>query len=170
MQYLNGRICKKKFTLEEDALLSSLVSNFGPNNWQVISAHMSNRNVRQCRERYNNYLNPKLRQGEWTPEEDDLLTGLVMKYGVKWNKIAQSFVDRSDLSLRNRWQQIERRIAKANEMIPAEVGSPVLSGQTALDVSPVSQPSDTAARPVSPYNLTDIFDFCIDGSDPWSNF
>jgi hypothetical protein len=101
-----------KFSPDEDARLLGLVGTYGKANWTHIATMMENRNPRQCRERYANYLNPALRQDVWTPDEDRLLAQKYREFGSKWNKIAKFFINRSDIALRNRWQLIERHRTK----------------------------------------------------------
>jgi hypothetical protein len=107
---------KLKFSPEEDELLVSLVREYGVKDWIKVASLMGTRNPRQCRERYKNYLDPDLRRGGWTPQEDELLEAKYKEYGVKWNKIARFFVNRSDISLRNRWQVLARHHAKETPM------------------------------------------------------
>ena len=103
---------KIKFTPEEDQKLSQLVLQHGSKDWIKISTLMETRNPRQCRERWNNYLNPSLRTDPFSTEEDLLLDQKYAEYGPRWNKIAKFFNNRSDNSLRNRWMMIARHRAK----------------------------------------------------------
>jgi hypothetical protein len=115
----DGPILRLKFSAEEDGLLVRLVRQFGAKNWMKIAAVLGNRNPRQCRERYNNYLDPHLRQGAWTREEDELLLLKYAEYGCKWNKIGKFFVNRSDIALRNRYQLLARhRVKDGIEVVP----------------------------------------------------
>ena len=100
---------KLKFTAEEDARLTSLVTQYGTKDWVKISLYMQTRNPRQCRERWNNYVNPNLRTDPWTAEEDKLLEQKYEEFGARWNKISKFFTNRSDNSIRNRWMLIARR-------------------------------------------------------------
>jgi hypothetical protein len=108
---------KLKFTPEEDAKLIELVEELGPKRWIEVSARLGTRNARQCRERYNNYLNPHLRQGLWTAEEDALVERKFAELGPKWNKIGRFFLGRSDNALRNRWMMLARHQAKEKSVI-----------------------------------------------------
>lgn len=102
---------KNKFTPEEDKKLLQLVNTYGTNSWPTIASLMgTNRNQRQCRERWKNYVNPDLENGQpWTYEDDQLLVQKYEELGPKWNKIAKFFHNRSDNSIRNRWQLIIRQ-------------------------------------------------------------
>ena len=94
---------RQMFTMEEDNRLCELVSEYGDRNWRVISRQMPNRTTRQCRERYRNYLSPKVKNGPWTQEEDILLEQKYIEYGPKWATIAKFFPSRSDVNIKNRW-------------------------------------------------------------------
>ena len=91
------------FTMEEDNRLCELVNEFGDKNWRVISRQMPNRTTRQCRERYRNYLSPRVKNGPWTQEEDILLEQKYLEYGPRWATIAKFFPSRSDVNIKNRW-------------------------------------------------------------------
>jgi hypothetical protein len=103
---------KLKFTPEEDERLNAIVREYGIKDWIKVGSLMRTRNARQCRERYKNYLDPDLRRGGWTIQEDELLEAKHREYGAKWNKIARFFANRSDISLRNRWMVLARHHAK----------------------------------------------------------
>ena len=105
---------KNKFTAEEDRKLEGLIQKYGAGDWLNISQMMGTRNPRQCRERWNNYLNPQLRVDPWTIEEDQLLVVKYQELGPHWAKIARCFVHRSDNAVRNRWQLLLRQSARRN--------------------------------------------------------
>lgn len=105
------KIHKCKFTKEEDEKLCHLVKSFGENNWATISKNMENRNARQCRERWKNYMNPKLIKNEWTEEDDRFLLKKYQEIGPHWNKITQYFHNRSSNSVRNRFVKLNKAIS-----------------------------------------------------------
>jgi hypothetical protein len=111
-------ILKLKFRPEEDELLVSIVRDHGVKDWIKVASLMGTRNARQCRERYKNYLDPDLRRGDWTDQEDQLLEAKHQEFGAKWNKIARYFVNRSDISLRNRWMMLDRHRGKEMSAVP----------------------------------------------------
>ena len=93
---------KCKFTPEEDEKLKELVSLHGENDWSFIAKQMENRNARQCRERWRNYMNPKLCNDNWTPLEDQQLLERYNQIGPHWNVIGRAFPNRSINCVRNR--------------------------------------------------------------------
>jgi hypothetical protein len=117
---------KAKFTADEDARLLALVDARGARCWGEIAGALGGRNARQCRERFANYLDPRLRRGEWAPEEDRLLERKVAELGARWNKIAKCFAGRSDNALRNRWMVLARQRTRERRLPPAAWRSPAV--------------------------------------------
>lgn len=101
---------RTRFTSEEDEKMRRLIDQLGLGNWTKVAESMQGRTARQCRERYNNYLNPSLRHGEWSKEEDELLFKLYGRYGANWNVISQRFQNRSRISIRNRYALVRNRV------------------------------------------------------------
>lgn len=109
---------RHKFTKAEDELLKSLVEKYGEANWVAVSAQMKTRSPRQCRERYKNYLSPKIQNGPWTPEEEQLLIEKVKEYGQRWANIAAFFEPRSDVNVKNHWTaMVNRQIRERNALV-----------------------------------------------------
>jgi hypothetical protein len=130
-----------KFTPEEDFRLYRLVMDHGPNNWRLIARYMPERNSRQCRERWLNYLNPELNVQPWTPAEDALLQAKYREIGPRWMLLVPFFPRRTDGMIKNRFQ-ILRRKARRSQIL-----------------SPVAQA--VSRREV------DLFDCPTDGSTDW---
>uniref|UniRef100_H3C9V0 Small nuclear RNA activating complex, polypeptide 4 n=1 Tax=Tetraodon nigroviridis TaxID=99883 RepID=H3C9V0_TETNG len=93
------------WTPAEDALLKELVEkmrigNFIP--YTQMSYFMESREPAQLIYRWNNVLDPSLRKGPWTPEEDQLLLRAVSRYGEKdWWKIRMEVPGRHDGACRD---------------------------------------------------------------------
>lgn len=100
---------KSKFTPVEDQKLRELVAKYGDNDWATVSKMMGTRNQRQCRERWTNYLSPKVSNGPWSPQEDELLRKLHAEIGAKWVKISSYFPSRTDTNIKNRWMVLLRQ-------------------------------------------------------------
>lgn len=97
---------RKLFSIEEDAKLRFLVSQYGNKDFKRIAEMMPGRTPRQVRERYKNYLSPEINNGPWSREEDRLLRIKYLEFGPKWSKIAEFFPSRSDINIKNRWTSI----------------------------------------------------------------
>lgn len=64
---------KQKWTVEDDAKLDELIKLHGSHFWPKIGSMMPGRTARQCRERWHHKLNPEIKKGAWTPDEDRIL-------------------------------------------------------------------------------------------------
>lgn len=106
---------RSKFTKCEDILLVNLVNELGTRDWDAIAARIPNRNSRQCRERYTNYLSPNISHEPWSPEEDILLEQKLQELGPKWVNISKFFKNRTDTMLKNRWLVLSRRSPYGNK-------------------------------------------------------
>jgi len=101
---------RSRFTPEEDSKLRSLVHQYGEGNWELISQRMENRNVRQVRERWLNFLTPNITNDPWSRQEDELLAYKINEFGTRWVYISQFFPNRSDTSIKNRWLIIKKKL------------------------------------------------------------
>jgi hypothetical protein len=74
---------RRKFTLEEDVKLRTLVESLGTKSWEEIARFIPERSARQCRDRYKNYLLESLVTEPWTAEEDALVVQKYHQIGPK---------------------------------------------------------------------------------------
>lgn len=146
-----------KFSTEEDELLKHLVQQYGEDNWNSIANMMNNRNPRQCRERYQYYLSPKLNRGEWSSSEDALLCQKVEEFGNKWVKISKFFPDRTDAMVKNRYQVLlrrsnkqQRKMQKYPQQINFNAATPYFGTNSNLNFNTSSCSSSNASSPLSP--------------------
>ena len=78
----------------EDEILKAAVMKYGLNQWPRISSLLVRKSSKQCKERWYNWLDPKLKKIEWTKEEDEQLITLVKMFPCQWKTIAP-FLGRS---------------------------------------------------------------------------
>jgi hypothetical protein len=84
--------------------LKQLVNKFGPRNWKIISDKLITRSPVQCLHRWTKILQPGLKKGPWTIEEDNLLAEWVNKEGpCKWSLCGEFIKGRSGKQCRERW-------------------------------------------------------------------
>ena len=73
----------------EDAKLQLAVSAY-ENSWVDVAAMMEGRSNEQCRDRWNERLDPKINRDAWTKEEDALLMDAVGELGEgKWKAVSE---------------------------------------------------------------------------------
>jgi hypothetical protein len=113
---------KRKFTPAEDDRLRELVDRNGTKDWELIATNMPLRNARQCRERWNNYINPTLANTEWTTAELELLEKKYAEFGPRWKVIAEFIPGRSKNGIKNHWSRNERIKARIEAAQRADSG------------------------------------------------
>ena len=106
----------RRFSNEEDKKLKELVNKHGDKDWIIISSYMPGRNSRQCRERWNNYLSPKINRREFTIEEDQIILSKFNEYGSRWAVIANFLEKRTDQMVKNRFFVLKRHVVDENEI------------------------------------------------------
>ncbi len=117
-----GKHCT--WTVAEDQLLLQMANNIGTINWNDVAKaleHLSSipgecKTPRQCRERWNNRVNPSIKVAPWTEEEEGKFFELHRRLGPKWSEMALHLPGRTDNTIKNlfycRLRKIARRINK----------------------------------------------------------
>ena len=131
---------RSKFSKQEDSLLVSVVNELGTRDWEAIASRIPNRNARQCRERYTNYLAPNLSHEPWTPEEDSLLEQKLKELGAKWVNISKYFKNRTDTMLKNRWLVLSRRSPHLAKQTPNLQNISAMNHKKKIDYKPMPLP------------------------------
>jgi len=105
-----------KWTKAEDEQLRRILSRFDCKNshtWEKAAEGMGfTRSNKQCRERWTNFLDPSLRHGPWTAEEDARLLSLHSQFGNKWKKFSQTLVGRCGEGIRRRFKCLKQNRIK----------------------------------------------------------
>lgn len=106
----------KTWTKEEDQILLNLVKNMRmPMKWSVVAQRLQDRTGKQCRERYVNHLNPRLKTSEWTAVEDSTIFRLYDTSGSQWAKHAKMIPGRTDNGIKNRFHNLRRQLEREDE-------------------------------------------------------
>ena len=108
---LQPGLVKGPWTVEEDKKLMEWVKTEGATKWSQCSDFIKGRNGKQCRERWFNTLNPEVKKGNWTYEEDYKIFFLFTSLGGKWSKITNLLIGRTENSIKNRFYSTLRRLS-----------------------------------------------------------
>jgi len=108
---LKPKIVKGPWTEEEDQLLRDWVQQNGACKWSGCALYIPGRTGKQCRERWFNNLNPDVKKGEWSMEEDEIIFNMYIKFGSAWSKISKCLPSRSENAIKNRFYSSMRKLA-----------------------------------------------------------
>ena len=68
------------------------------------------RSGKQCKERWNNYLNPEINRNPWKSQQDAEILSLYQQHGQKWSVIAKSIGNRTEGAVKNRIKSLLNKI------------------------------------------------------------
>ncbi|KIN00407.1 hypothetical protein OIDMADRAFT_199866 [Oidiodendron maius Zn] len=89
----------------EDEILKSAVSKYGLNQWARVSSLLARKTPKQCKARWNEWLDPGIRKIEWSKEEDEKLLHLAKLMPTQWRTIAP-LVGRTATQCLERYQRL----------------------------------------------------------------
>jgi hypothetical protein len=111
---------RQVWTSEEDRTLMQSIDRHGSKAWTRVAIELNNlihggrqiRQGKQCRERWFNHLNPGLKKGQWTINEDVFILEQQRIIGNRWSEISKCLEGRNENSVKNRWKSMIKRAEK----------------------------------------------------------
>jgi hypothetical protein len=100
---INPNLRKGAWSSKEDHIILDNMRIYGKK-WNLIALKFTNRNAKQIRDRYTNYLDPKITRNNFTLDEDLLILDLYSKHGSRWTYIKNFIPHRSSDMIKNRYK------------------------------------------------------------------
>ncbi|PFH61559.1 hypothetical protein XA68_16982 [Ophiocordyceps unilateralis] len=106
----------------EDEILKASVSKYGLNQWARVSSLLARKTPKQCKARWNEWLDPSIKKIEWSKEEDEKLLHLAKIMPTQWRTIAP-IVGRTANQCLERYQKLLDE-AEARESSSLDLAGP----------------------------------------------
>ncbi|CAK7228459.1 Pre-mRNA-splicing factor cef1 [Sporothrix curviconia] len=139
----------------EDEVLKAAISKYGLNQWARVSSLLARKTPKQCKARWNEYLDPSIRKIEWSKEEDEKLLHLAKLMPTQWRTIAP-IVGRTANQCLERYQRLldEAEQREASEFGLAGVSeggeASVPSADSVRKLRPGEVDPDPESKPARP--------------------
>ncbi|XP_073011531.1 transcription factor MYB30-like [Typha latifolia] len=139
---------KGPWTAEEDRLLVSYIEKNGHGNWRALPKQAGLlRCGKSCRLRWLNYLQPGIKRGNFTKEEEETIINLHETLGNRWSMIAAKLPGRTDNEIKNVWHtHLKKRVKQSQSVKDSKAKAMAKSIHEDLQVTR----EITASPPVSP--------------------
>ena len=78
---------------DEDSIVLKMVNRMGIDKvkWSAIAEQLPGRIGKQCRERWFNHLGDGIKKGQWSEDEDRLITTMRLAIGNQWCKVSRFY-------------------------------------------------------------------------------
>lgn len=101
-----------QWSQSEDKLLLQIVQEVGQDRWPLIAERIGSRTAKQCRERWNNHVDPTINKAPFTPEESAKIMSMYTQMGSKWSEMAKQLPGRPDNRIKNHFNTVLNRRAR----------------------------------------------------------
>ncbi|RDA82935.1 hypothetical protein CP532_0378 [Ophiocordyceps camponoti-leonardi (nom. inval.)] len=138
----------------EDEILKASVSKYGLNQWARVSSLLARKTPKQCKARWNEWLDPSIKKIEWSKEEDEKLLHLAKIMPTQWRTIAP-IVGRTANQCLERYQKLldEAEARESSSLDLAGPDGPETKAPTAQDLRrlrPGELDPDPETKPARP--------------------
>ena len=149
--FIKGGVWKNS----EDEILKAAVMKYGKQQWARVASLLNRKSAKQCKARWNEWLDPSVRKVEWSRAEDEKLLHLAKLMPAQWRTIGP-LVGRTAGQCQERYERLLDEAAAAAGAPEAgageggEGGTDVASSSSARGLKPGEIDPHPETRPARP--------------------
>lgn len=98
----------------EDEVLKVAVAKYGLNQWSRVASLLHRKSAKQCKARWNEWLDPSIKKVEWTQEEEEKLLHLAKVFPTQWRTIS-SHIGRTATQCLEKYESILEQALKKEQ-------------------------------------------------------
>eukprot|EP00559_Dactyliosolen_fragilissimus_P000979 CAMPEP_0184857660 /NCGR_PEP_ID=MMETSP0580-20130426/2808_1 /TAXON_ID=1118495 /ORGANISM="Dactyliosolen fragilissimus" /LENGTH=944 /DNA_ID=CAMNT_0027353379 /DNA_START=74 /DNA_END=2908 /DNA_ORIENTATION=- len=107
--FIKGGVWKNS----EDEILKAAIMKYGKQQWARVASLLNRKSAKQCKARWNEWLDPSVRKVEWGREEDEKLLHLAKLMPAQWRTIGPLVGGRTAIQCQERYEKLLDEAAAA---------------------------------------------------------
>jgi len=107
--FIKGGIWKNS----EDEILKAAIMKYGKQQWARVASLLNRKSAKQCKARWNEWLDPSVRKVEWSREEDEKLLHLAKLMPAQWRTVGPLVGGRTAVQCQERYERLLDEAAAA---------------------------------------------------------
>jgi len=140
--FIKGGVWKNS----EDEILKAAVMKYGKQQWARVASLLNRKSAKQCKARWNEWLDPSVRKVEWSRAEDEKLLHLAKLMPAQWRTIGP-LVGRTAAQCQERYERLLDEAAAASAGGDGEAG---VAGPGGADAAAAAAAAGSGARKLRP--------------------
>lgn len=108
--FIKGGVWKNS----EDEILKAAIMKYGKQQWARVASLLNRKSAKQCKARWNEWLDPSIRKVEWSRAEDEKLLHLAKLMPAQWKTIGPLVGGRTSVQCQERYEMLLDQAASAS--------------------------------------------------------
>jgi pre-mRNA-splicing factor CDC5/CEF1 len=108
--FIKGGVWKNS----EDEILKAAIMKYGKQQWARVASLLNRKSAKQCKARWNEWLDPSIRKVEWSRAEDEKLLHLAKLMPAQWKTIGPLVGGRTAVQSQERYETLLDQAASAS--------------------------------------------------------
>jgi len=100
--FIKGGVWKNS----EDEILKAAIMKYGKQQWARVASLLNRKSAKQCKARWNEWLDPSIRKVEWSRAEDEKLLHLAKLMPAQWRTIGPLVGGRTSVQCQERYETL----------------------------------------------------------------